>query len=99
MSFLKTLLWVILLVGFIVFAVNNWQPVSVRLWGGLWLDTKLPALMGVMFLIGFVPLYIWHKSQNYRFRRKIASLETATRPAPLDLGRPRVDTPSAAGSL
>ena len=97
MSFLKTLLWVILLVGFVVFAVNNWQPISVRLWGGLWLDTKLPALMAVSFMIGFVPLYIWHKTQGFRFRRKIATLETSARPAPLNVGQSNIATPPAGG--
>jgi lipopolysaccharide assembly protein A len=75
MSFLKTLFWVIFLVGFTVFAINNWQPVSVKLWGGLWMDSKLPALMGLSFLIGFVPLFIWHKTQGYRMKRRIATLE------------------------
>jgi lipopolysaccharide assembly protein A len=87
MSFLKTLFWVILLVAFTVFAVNNWQPVSLRLWGGLWLDTKLPALIALAFLAGFVPLYAWHRTIYFRARRRIATLETAARPAPLDLAQ------------
>ena len=91
MSFLKTLFWVIFLVGFTVFAVNNWQPVSVKLWGGLWLDSKLPALIGLSFLLGFLPLYIWHRTISYRAKRRIATLESAARPAPLDLGQMRSD--------
>ena len=50
MRFLKTLLWVTVIVGLVVFATNNWQPVSLRLWGGLRLDTKLPALVLAAFL-------------------------------------------------
>jgi uncharacterized integral membrane protein len=80
MSFLKTLFWVILGVGFVIFAVNNWQPVSVKLWGGIWLDTKLPALIGLAFLMGFIPLYTWHRTQYWRMKRRIATLETAVRP-------------------
>lgn len=98
MTFLKTLLWVILLVGFVVFSVNNWEPVSIRLWGGLWLDTKLPALIAVSFLAGYVPLYMWHKSHKFSMRRKIATLETAARPAPLDLSQTRVETTVAGAS-
>ena len=85
MSFLKTIFWVILMVGFVVFAVNNWQPISVRLWGGMWLDTKLPALIGVALLLGFLPLFFWHKAHGFRLKRRIATLESAARPAPLDL--------------
>jgi lipopolysaccharide assembly protein A len=95
MSFLKTLFWVILAVGFVIFAINNWQPISVRLWGGLWLDTKLPALIGIAFLMGFMPLYVWHKTQGFRFKRRIATLESASRPAPLDLGQMRSENGGA----
>jgi putative membrane protein len=80
MSFLKTLLWVTLGVGFVIFAVNNWQPVSIKLWGGMWLDTKLPALIGLALLMGFAPLYVWHRTQYWRMKRRIATLETAVRP-------------------
>jgi lipopolysaccharide assembly protein A len=96
MSFLKTLFWVIFLVGFTVFAINNWQPVSIRLWGGMWLDTKLPALIGLSFVAGFLPLYIWHRTQGFRFKRRIATLESSVRTAPLDLSQTRVEAGGAA---
>jgi uncharacterized integral membrane protein len=79
MQFLKTLLWVTLIVGLTVFAINNWVPVSVSLWGGLRLDTKLPALVIAAFIIGFLPLYIFHRTIAWRMRRRIMSLEGAQR--------------------
>ena len=79
MSFLKTLFWVIFLVGFTVFAVNNWQPVSMKLWNGLWLDSKLPAVIGASFLLGFLPLWIWHRTVRYRMSRRIATLESGAK--------------------
>jgi lipopolysaccharide assembly protein A len=85
MSFLKTLFWVILLVAFTVFSINNWLPVSIRLWNGWWFDTKLPALIGIALLLGYLPLYLWHRTMHFRLKRRIASLESAARPAPLDL--------------
>lgn len=75
MQFLKTLLWVTLIVGLTVFAINNWVPVSVSLWGGLRLDTKLPALVIAAFVIGFIPLYIFHRTIAWRMKRRIMSLE------------------------
>ncbi len=99
MSFLKTLFWVIFLVGFIVFAVNNWLPVSVKLWGGLWLDTKLPALMGLSFLIGFVPLYLLHRTQSFRLRRRIMALEGSTRPTPLNMNEAKQAMPESVGAV
>jgi lipopolysaccharide assembly protein A len=80
MQFLKTLLWVTLIVGLTVFAINNWVPVSVSLWGGLRLDTKLPAL--VILAFGFFPLYIFHRASAWRMKRRILSLESAQRPVP-----------------
>ena len=75
MRFLKTLIWVTIIVGLMVFATNNWAPVSVSLWGGLRLDTKLPALVIVAFLIGFLPLYLVHRTQIWRMKRRILTLE------------------------
>ena len=75
MRFLKTLIWVTIIIGLVVFATNNWAPVSVSLWGGLRLDTKLPALVIVAFLLGYVPLYILHRTQVWRMKRRILTLE------------------------
>lgn len=55
MQFLKTLVLIMLVVVFIVFAYNNWQAVTVDLWGGLQLVTKLPVLLAFTFLAGFLP--------------------------------------------
>ena len=76
MQFLKTLLWVILIVALVVFAINNWVPVSVKLWGGMLLDTKLPMLVIVSFVAGFLPLYLIFKTTNWRLKPKIMTLES-----------------------
>ncbi|MEY3633769.1 MAG: hypothetical protein RLZZ61_179 [Pseudomonadota bacterium] len=87
MRFLKTLIWVTIIIGLIVFATNNWAPVSVSLWGGLRLDTKLPALVSAAFLLGFLPLYLLHRTQIWRLKRRILTLEgnqrTSVLPAPV----------------
>ena len=75
MRFLKTLIWVTIIIGLIVFATNNWAPVSVSLWGGLRLDTKLSSLFIVAFLLGFLPLYLVHRTQIWRMKRRILTLE------------------------
>ncbi len=86
MRFLKTLIWVTVFVGLIVFAINNWVPVSVSLWGGMRLDSKLPALVIAAFLLGFFPLYFVHRTIIWRMKRRIMSLEgnqrSYTPPAP-----------------
>ena len=97
MQFLKTLFWVTLIVGLIVFAVNNWVPVTIRLWGGLLLDTKLPVLVVGSLLLGFLPLYLWHRGTHWRMRRRIMTLETSTQPKPFEMSKaaPAPVTPSS----
>lgn len=86
MRFLKTLIWVTVIVGLIVFATNNWVPVSISLWGGMRLDTKLPALVIAAFMLGFFPLYFIHRTVLWRMKRRLLTLEgnqrTATFPSP-----------------
>jgi lipopolysaccharide assembly protein A len=90
MRFLKTLLWVALLIGLTIFAINNWQPVSVKLWGGMLLDTKMPMLVIVSFFAGFLPLWIWHRATQWRMKRRILALEGKTYRAPLDVSSPEI---------
>jgi hypothetical protein len=49
------------------------------LWNGLWLDSKLPAVIAASFLIGYLPLWIWHRSVRFRLNRRIATLESGAR--------------------
>ncbi|MFN3818286.1 hypothetical protein [Blastomonas sp.] len=75
MQFLKTLVIIMLAVVFVVFAYNNWQAVTVDLWGGLQLVTKLPVLLALTFLAGFLPLWAYHRTASWRMKRRIATLE------------------------
>ena len=64
-----------LAVVFVVFAYNNWQAVTVDLWSGLQLVTKLPVLLLLTFLAGFLPLWAYHRTSSWRMKRRIATLE------------------------
>lgn len=75
MQFLKTLVFIMLAVVFVVFAYNNWQAVTVDLWSGLQLVTKLPVLLMLTFLAGFLPLWTYHRTRVWRMKRRIATLE------------------------
>jgi uncharacterized integral membrane protein len=77
MQFLKTLFWVVLAVVAVIFAMRNWTPVPVYLWGGLSLDVKLPILVFGAFLVGFLPVFGWHRASHWRMRRRIESHERA----------------------
>ena len=71
MQFLKTMFWVIVAVGFMLFAIANWTVVTINLWGGLQADVKLPVLIAVAFLIGFLPTLIVYGARNWSLRRRL----------------------------
>ena len=75
MQFLKTLFWVALAVILVLFATVNWQPVTMNLWGGLQADVKLPVLILVSFLLGFLPMLAVHRARLWTMRRRLEALE------------------------
>ena len=71
MSFLKTLFWIVLSAVVVLFSINNWLPVTVNLWGGLQADVKLPLLLFVFFLVGFVPTIIYYRTKTWRMSKRL----------------------------
>jgi uncharacterized integral membrane protein len=80
MAFLRTLFWIAITVIVVVFSVRNWVPVPVNLFGDVVIETKLPMLLLIGFLIGFVPLYAWHRAVKWRHNRKLSQIERSTPP-------------------
>ena len=81
MAIVRTIFWVLVTVALVLFAINNWQPVEVRIWNSLILETKLPALVIGAFLAGLIPRWALHRTTRWRQRRRIAGLEaTLARP-------------------
>jgi hypothetical protein len=81
MQFLKTLFWTVLAVFVAIFATRNWRDVTVDLWGPLAADIKLPLLMGLMLLLGWLPTWLILRSKLWTARRKLALLERPVAPA------------------
>lgn len=81
MQIVRTVIWVLLLVALLVFSYANWQPISVRIWDNLLVDTMLPAIVVISFMIGFIPMWLYHRAAKWQMSRRIASLENAARTA------------------
>jgi len=77
MHFLRTLFWVVVAVVAVVFATRNWTPVVVHLWGGLEADVKLPVLLLIAFLFGFLPWFAIHKATRWQLKRKLEVAQRA----------------------
>ena len=79
MQIVRTIVWVVLLVLLLGFSFFNWKPVEVHIWDNLVLETKVPALVIVSFLLGLIPMWLIHRGSKWRLQRRIAGLETAAR--------------------
>ncbi len=88
MQFLKTLFWIALTVVLVLFAKANWTNATLRLWGGLEADVKLPALVLAAFLLGFLPTFILYRARLWSLRRRLEPVERTAVPAPLSPAAP-----------
>lgn len=99
MKILRTTIAVLALIGFLVFALYNWNPVEVTLWENLVLETKLPVLALLVFALGFVPLWAYHLSVKWGLNRRVRALENSLKNVALARHNdpqsvaPPVDTP------
>ena len=84
MQFLKTLFWVVIAVFLAILASRNWHDVTLNLWGDIQVDIKAPVLMGLLFLLGWLPTYLFFRARLWRVRNRLDSYErqqAAVRPA------------------
>jgi len=95
MQIVRTILWVILACAIMLFSFLNWTPVEVTLWDGLLVETKVPALVILAFLLGLFPMWLYHRSVKWGLDRRIRSLENSIKSAAL--ARQREDIPTASG--
>jgi len=97
MQFLKTLFWMVFAVSIAIFATRNWRDVTIDLWGPLAADIKLPVLMGLMVLLGWLPTWLIGRSRMWRGRakRKLLLLE---RPLPAPVAPEPAPFPTATQS-
>ena len=91
MQFLRTLFWVVVAVFLAILGRNNWSDVTLNLWGPFQADIKIPLLVLIVFLLGFLPPFLILRGRIWALKRRLAAgarlPETATIPpvaAPTD---------------
>jgi putative membrane protein len=87
MQFLRILVWVVVAVLVTILASRNWHDVTVLLWGDIQADIKLPVLLLLTFLLGFLPPYLMLRAARWQEKRRQQALERqrtvgTTEPAP-----------------
>jgi uncharacterized integral membrane protein len=75
MQFLKTVFWVLLAVLVALFAVRNWGDVTLNLWGDIQADVKIPILMLIALLLGWLPTWLVMRAKLWAMRRRVEALE------------------------
>ena len=103
MQIVRTIVWVVILAALLIFTAFNWNSVEVQIWTNMVLETKIPALVIVAFLLGLVPMWLLHRASKWRAARRISALETATNrlatpaPAPVAKDAPEPGAPDPQG--
>ena len=82
MRFLKTLFWILIAVVVALFAARNWSDVTLHLWGDIEADIKIPLLLLVFFLLGFLPTWLVMRTRLWSHRRRVEALERMRAAAP-----------------
>jgi uncharacterized integral membrane protein len=77
MQFLRTAFWVVIAVALAFFCMANYVPVTVRLWGDMVMETKLPVLLIGAFLLGALPFWVMARATRWRMKRKLENTERA----------------------
>jgi uncharacterized integral membrane protein len=95
MQFLKTLFWVVIAVFLAILASRNWHDVTMNLWGDIQADIKLPILIGIVFLMGWLPTYLVHRARLWRVKSRLDSFERQQAAARVIDPAPPIDPPAA----
>ena len=75
MHFLKTLFWVVVAVLVFYLGSRNWHDVTLNLWGDIQVDIKIPILLALAFLLGWLPTYLLHRARLWHVRSRLGSYE------------------------
>ncbi|KTE17718.1 lipopolysaccharide assembly protein LapA domain-containing protein [Sphingopyxis sp. H115] len=75
MGILRTIIWILLTAVLVIFAMANWQVVTVTIWPGWEAETKLPLVILASFLIGSVPMWIALRTTRWSLKRRLDASE------------------------
>ena len=88
MQFLKILFWCLLAFVAALFTYGNWTSVPLQLWSGMEALVKLPFLLLLAFLLGFLPTYLYHRAVRWRMRQRLMTTERSLAEARIVLPAP-----------
>lgn len=84
MRFLNSLFWILVAVAVTLFAANNWRDVTIDLWGNLQADVKIPILLVMTFLLGFLPTWLTFRTKLWRLENRVSVARDVVQTPPPD---------------
>jgi uncharacterized integral membrane protein len=72
MTILRWILATALAISFLLLAVANWTPVPFRMPDGAIISIRLPVLLGIAFVAGWLPTWLIHLGSKATWKRKLA---------------------------
>ena len=87
MAMFRWILVAAMAIIFVLLAASNWTPVNFILPDGTTTALPLPLLLGIAFMAGVIPTWIWH--------RWLRPLATSRRERPARVEHTQVASPSS----
>ena len=58
-----------------LFSIANWNPITISIWPGQLLDTKLPLLIIAALLVGGLPMWTAWRTARWSLKKRLDSSE------------------------
>jgi uncharacterized integral membrane protein len=85
MQALRTIGWVAITIILVAFIAINWTPTRVNIWpqeqGYLYFEWPVGVVALVAYALGFLPIWLYHRTARWRYNRRINVLESSVRAA------------------
>jgi len=80
---IRTLIWIVITIVLVAFIAMNWERAPVNIWplesGYLYFQWPVGVIAPVFFLLGFVPMWLFHRAGKWAWKRRVNALEHSVR--------------------
>jgi uncharacterized integral membrane protein len=95
MTILRWILATALAISFLLLAVANWTPVPFRMPDGAMVNIRLPVLLGIAFVAGWLPTWLIHLGSKATWKRRLARTGAIENRPAAPVSAPAASTPPA----
>ena len=85
MQLIRTVVWIVITTILVAFIAMNWERAPVNIWplesDYLHFEWPVGVIALFFFLLGLVPMWLFHRAGRWRLNRRISALENSVRAA------------------